>query len=126
MKACPKEEKSQKSSARLGLWGSKECQISVWNYSIQVTRRKGKKKKISSGLHPARMLYHISWPAGVAAGGHSSQTAKLPTQRQAVATGSGDISNPGRVEGPECGPPPKSSLAHQPIEPKAPCSCVLY
>lgn len=64
-----------------------------------------KEKKSLQRLHPARMLYHISGPAGVAAGGHSSQTAQLPTQRQAVATGSGDISNPGRVEGPECGPP---------------------
>lgn len=90
----------------------------------------GGKKKIKSlqRLHPARILYHISGPAGVAAGGHSSQTGELPTQRQTVAT----MHRFGRYFEPRPGvkarmwPCPQSLPARQPIEPKAPCSCVLY
>lgn len=112
VKACRKEDESQKVSAPawpLGIQGMPGSRY--WNFSSQVTRREGekklKKKKIPrSPATPSRtnvVVYHISEPAGVAAGGHSSLAAKQRPQVQAVAKGSGDISNPGRVDGPECG-----------------------
>lgn len=52
MKACPKEEESQKSSTRLGLWGSKECQDLGMELFHSGDPPERKKKKVSSGSIP--------------------------------------------------------------------------